>query len=60
MGKFKSVTHVFAVLVAALAAFAVSPAGQALVKQYPYLSGLAGVVIALSAVYHSPLKPPVQ
>jgi hypothetical protein len=52
--NFKTITHVFAVILAGLAAFAVSPAGQAVVHQYPKLSGVVAAIVALSALYHSP------
>ena len=50
----KKITHVFAVVLAGLAAFVVTPAGQALVHQYPWLSGIVGVIVSLAAVYHNP------
>lgn len=52
--NFKTITHWFAGAIAVIAAFAVTPAGQALIKQYPYLSGVAGAVITIAALYHNP------
>lgn len=54
MSKFKTVTHLAAVVLATLAAFAASPAGRALVSQYPVLSAASAGVLALAALYHSP------
>ena len=50
----KKATHIFAWGLAAVAAFMVTPAGQALVHQYPIVSGISGVILALAAVYHEP------
>jgi len=50
----RRITHVFAALAAAVMAFIVTPAGQALVHQYPILSGIIGVLGAAGAVYHQP------
>lgn len=47
-------THFFAACFVAVAGFAVSPAGRALVSQYPKLAGLAGLVITLGALYRKP------
>ena len=52
--KLKTITHVFAVVLTGAVAFAVSPAGQALVKQYPKLAGVIGIIAALGALYHEP------
>jgi hypothetical protein len=54
--NFKTVTHYIALGVAALAGFAVTPAGQALVTQYPKLSMLFAAVGAIAALYHNPTK----
>lgn len=51
---FKVATHWLAVGIAAAAAFAISPAGQALVAQYPKLSGLVAVIAAIGALYRTP------
>ena len=59
--KIKNSTHALAAALFAgilwLGHFAASPAGQALVKQYPALSALAGVLAAATAaagLYYSP------
>lgn len=52
----KKITHVFAVVLSGAVAFAATPAGQALVHQYPVLSGVVGVIGVLGAVYHNPNK----
>jgi hypothetical protein len=54
-GSYKVITHVFAGIATALAAFAVTPAGMALVKQYPYLAALFAMATA-AAVYHQPTQ----
>lgn len=41
MSKFKKVTHVFAAALATAAAFVITPAGKALIGQYPLLSAAA-------------------
>jgi hypothetical protein len=50
----KAVTHVVAAILAAGAAFLVTPAGQALVHQYPKLSVVSGLVFTLASLYHDP------
>lgn len=55
MSKFKKVTHVFAAALAAAAAFVITPAGKALVGQFPLLSAAAAGILALAAVYHNPV-----
>lgn len=55
MGKFKKVTHAFAAALAAAAAFVVTPAGKALLEQYPVLSAAAAGILALAALYHDPV-----
>jgi hypothetical protein len=54
LSKIKGLTHVFAVVGLAIVGFVVSPAGQAVVKQYPVTSGIAGAIVALGAIYHQP------
>lgn len=56
MNQFKKVTHWVAVAFTAAAGFAVSDAGQALIRQYPKLSAVATLLGLLGALYHSP-KP---
>lgn len=55
MSKFSKVTHVLAVILGSAAAFALSPAGQAVIKQYPKLGGVAGI-LGVAALYFNP-KP---
>jgi hypothetical protein len=55
MSRFKKVTHVLAAIGLGIVGFIVSPAGQALIKQYPIVSGVAAGVAALAAVYHVPI-----
>lgn len=56
MSKFKTLTHWLAVAGIAVVGFVASPAGQAIVHQYPIVSGIAGIIGLLGALYHSP-KP---
>ncbi|HEX5424370.1 MAG TPA: hypothetical protein VFW94_12540 [Candidatus Acidoferrales bacterium] len=58
MSKFKKVTHVFAVALAAAATFVVTPAGKAIIGQYPILSAAAAGILALAALYHNPADEP--
>lgn len=51
---YKKLTHVFAVIIGLLATFIMTPAGQAIVAQYPKLSGLVAGVMALAALYRNP------
>lgn len=48
------VTHILAGILAAVAAFALTPAGQALIAQYPHLAVVGGLLSTLSALYKSP------
>ncbi len=57
MPNYKNITHILAGALAIVAGFVVTPAGQAIIKQYPWSSGLAGVILALAAVYHVPVEP---
>jgi hypothetical protein len=52
----KNITHVFAFIGASVWAFLATPAGQAVLHQYPILSALAGAVSTVFVVYHNPLK----
>jgi len=54
MNQWKKVTHVVAVGFATVAAFAISPAGQAVVKQYPKLAVAVTLIGSLGALYHEP------
>lgn len=55
MSKFKKITHIFAVILGAAAAFIATPAGKALVDQYPLVSAASAGVLALAALYHNPV-----
>lgn len=57
MNRFKNITHWIAVAFTAAAGFAVSDAGQALIRQYPKLSAVATLLGLLGALYHSPKSP---
>jgi hypothetical protein len=52
--KTKTITYYLAVVIAAIAAFAVTPAGQALIAQYPKLSIVFAIIGALGALFHNP------
>lgn len=54
MGKFKNITHWVAAGLTVVAGFAVSPAGQAVIAQYPKLAGVTGLLSVLAALYHDP------
>ncbi len=54
MSKFKKITHVFAAVLAGAAAFVLTPAGKALIGQYPALSAAAAGILAIAALYHNP------
>jgi hypothetical protein len=57
MSKIKKITHVFAAALATAAAFVITPAGKAMIGQYPILSAAAAGILALAAVYHNPIAP---
>jgi hypothetical protein len=48
------VTHVIAAVLASVAAFALTPAGQALIAQYPHLAVVSGLVATLASLYKAP------
>ena len=48
------VTHVIAAVLASIAAFALTPAGQALIAQYPHLAVVSGLVATLASLYKAP------
>jgi hypothetical protein len=54
MGKISKLTHILAIAGAAITAFVLTPAGQAIIHQYPKLAPIAGAVATLFAVYHNP------
>ena len=49
-------THIFALLGAAVWGFLATPAGQAVLHQYPILSALSGAVSTIVMVYRNPHK----
>jgi len=49
-------THIFALLGAAVWGFLATPAGQAVLHQYPILSALSGAVSTVVMVYRNPHK----
>ena len=51
---FSKVTHILALVLGTVAAFLVSPAGQALILQYPHLSVVAGLITGIAALYKTP------
>ena len=53
LAGFKKVTHVLAGVLATASAFALTPAGEAIIKQYPKLGGVAGI-LGVVALYFSP------
>lgn len=53
-------THILAVVIAAAGAFALSPAGKALVAQYPVLSSVSAIVVMIAALYHQPIANQVK
>lgn len=52
--KIKPLTHVIAVGIAAIAGFLVTPAGQALIRQYPVLVPVATGIGVIAALYRTP------
>jgi hypothetical protein len=54
MTKISKVTHIIAIIGAGVTAFVLTPAGQALIHQYPKLAPIAGAIATLFAVYHNP------
>lgn len=52
--QFKLITHLAAVVVVGTASFFATPAGTALIKQYPHLSVIASTVVMLATLYHTP------
>ncbi len=49
-----TVTHYLVVLYTAISGFAASPAGIALIHQYPYLAGVFSTLGFMAALYHIP------
>jgi hypothetical protein len=52
--NFKTITHVYAGVVVAIAAFFMSPAGMAVLAQYPKLVPIVTGIAGLAAIYHTP------
>ena len=50
----KKITYILGAVLSAGAAFAVTPAGQALIHQYPILSGVVSIIGILGALFHTP------
>jgi hypothetical protein len=57
MNAFKKVTHVLALGYTAVAAFAFSDAGQAIVKQYPKAAIVVTLLSLVGSLYHTPRQP---
>lgn len=60
LSKYKNLTHFIALVVGSVAAFLMTPAGEALVKQYPHLTDIAAIVVFLAGLYGVTPKKPVQ
>jgi len=54
MTKFSKLTHVLAITGAAIAGFAMTPAGQAIIHQYPKLSPVLAAVLTIAGIYRDP------
>ena len=54
MTQYTKVTHIVAGGIAAVGAFLSTPAGEALVKQYPHVSAVIVSVVTLILLYHKP------
>jgi hypothetical protein len=52
--NFKTITHVYAVAVVAVAGFFMTPAGIAVLAQYPKLVPIVTGIAGIAAVYHTP------
>lgn len=56
LARCKNATHLIAAGIVAADVFAHTNAGEALIKQYPWLTGIAALLAALAALYHTPQK----
>lgn len=56
LSKFRTATKVLSAVVLVVGGFLYSPAGEAVVKQYPHLSAVVGIVGILAALLHVPIK----
>lgn len=54
LSKYTTLTHFLAGLIGVLAAFLMSPAGQALQAQYPHLVPAVQIIFMLAALYKNP------
>jgi hypothetical protein len=52
----KGITHLYALIAAAVGSFLVSPAGQAVLMQYPHLASVISAISIILALYHNPSK----
>ena len=57
MSRFKKITHVFAVGITAVVGFAFTDAGQAIIRQYPKLTGISVLLGMLGTLLHDPKAP---
>jgi hypothetical protein len=57
MTKLSKLTHFFAAAVAAAATFFATPAGLALLHQYPHLIPIVGGLAAIGLTYRNPTAP---
>ena len=53
---YKKITHIFAAVIFTATAFATTPAGQALLHQYPIASAVAAGITTIAGIYHQPAK----
>ncbi len=56
MTKYKTLTKIAVLVLGAVATFLYTPAGLALVRQYPHLSDVVWVITTLAALLHVPVK----
>jgi hypothetical protein len=52
--KISKLTHLMAIAGAAIAAFAMTPAAQAIIHQYPKLAPVLAAILTLGSIYHNP------
>lgn len=55
--QFKMLTHIIAVVIVGIGSFAITPAGKALILQYPKLSVIVAAAAMLGTLYHTPKEP---
>lgn len=56
MSKFRTISHIYAVIAAAIGGFLVTPAGQAVLAQYPRAASVIASVSTIAAIYHQSKK----